>query len=223
MPTAEHAPTTSGEDLIARLRTHQVTTIAELHAINGEPQQRFLEKHTSYLTPLLERFITAAPFFLIATADADGNCDVRPKGDPPAASASSTAGPSPSPIALETGAPTGTGTSLPIPTSVSSSSFRRWTRRSASTVAPSSPPIPTSSKHEGAGPGLRNWPPSSRSTRSTCTARGRSSAPFSGNRKNGPIRTPSPPWGAISCEQKDLQPPDESQGKRQEEYRSTLY
>ncbi len=82
MPTAEHAPTTSGEDLIARLRTHQVTTIAELHAINGEPQQRFLEKHTSYLTPLLERFITAAPFFLIATADADGNCDVSPKGDP---------------------------------------------------------------------------------------------------------------------------------------------
>jgi hypothetical protein len=28
---------------------------------------------------------------------------------------------------------------------------------------------------------------------------------------------------AIMCEQKELPPPDESQGKRQEEYRSVLY
>ena len=82
MPTAERAPTTSGGDPIARLRAHRVTTVADLHAINGEPRRRFLEKHTSYLTPLLESFITAAPFFLIATSDADGNCDVSPKGDP---------------------------------------------------------------------------------------------------------------------------------------------
>src|SRR5215217_5151938 len=61
MPTAERAPTTSGGDPIARLRAHRVTTVADLHAINGEPRRRFLEKHTSYLTPLLESFITAAP------------------------------------------------------------------------------------------------------------------------------------------------------------------
>ena len=32
-----------------------------------------------------------------------------------------------------------------------------------------------------------------------------------------------PTLRAIMCEQKDLPPPDESPGKRQEEYRSTLY
>ena len=32
-----------------------------------------------------------------------------------------------------------------------------------------------------------------------------------------------PTLGAIMCEQKELPPPDESQGKRQEAYRATLY
>src|SRR5215217_5884831 len=82
MLTVERASTATDEDLIARLRVHQVTALAELHAISGEPTTAILEKHTNYLTPLLERFITAASFFLIATADADGNCDVSPKGDP---------------------------------------------------------------------------------------------------------------------------------------------
>jgi hypothetical protein len=40
---------------------------------------------SDYLTPLLEAFISRAPFFLISTADAEGNCDVSPKGDPPGA------------------------------------------------------------------------------------------------------------------------------------------
>src|SRR5215204_2751346 len=83
MLTAERASNATEEDQIARLRVHQVTALAELHAISGEPSQAIMEKHTSYLTPLLEQFITAAPFFLIATADADGNCDVSPKGDQP--------------------------------------------------------------------------------------------------------------------------------------------
>lgn len=66
----------------ARLRKHQVTSVDELHAINGTPTERILEKHTSYLTPLLESFIRTSPFFLMATADGEGNCDVSPKGDP---------------------------------------------------------------------------------------------------------------------------------------------
>jgi hypothetical protein len=32
-----------------------------------------------------------------------------------------------------------------------------------------------------------------------------------------------PTLAAIMCEQRDLPPPDESAGKRQEEYRSILY
>jgi PPOX class probable FMN-dependent enzyme len=82
---AEPAAPTTGTELISRLRANKVSTIEQLHAINGDPRQAILEKHTSYLTPLLEEFITAAPFFTVATADGDGNCDVSPKGDPPGA------------------------------------------------------------------------------------------------------------------------------------------
>jgi len=68
--------------VIERLRSRQLTTIEEVYAINGEPIDLILQKHTSYLTPLLEQFIAAAPFFMIATSDAEGNVDVSPKGDP---------------------------------------------------------------------------------------------------------------------------------------------
>lgn len=68
--------------VIERLRSRQLTTIEEVYAINGEPNDLILQKHTSYLTPLLEQFIAAAPFFMIATSDAEGNVDVSPKGGP---------------------------------------------------------------------------------------------------------------------------------------------
>lgn len=68
--------------VIERLRSRQLTTIEEVYAINGEPNDLILQKHTSYLTPLLEQFIAAAPFFMIATSDDEGNVDVSPKGDP---------------------------------------------------------------------------------------------------------------------------------------------
>jgi uncharacterized protein len=69
-------------DVMARLRAHAVTTTEELYALNGQPSPAIANKHTSYLTPLLEQFITRAPFYLVATADVNGNCDVSPKGDP---------------------------------------------------------------------------------------------------------------------------------------------
>jgi len=75
--------TDEATDLMTRLREHQVTTDEELYAINGVPSQAIAEKDTAYLTPLVEDFIARSPFFLIATADADGNCDVSPKGDAP--------------------------------------------------------------------------------------------------------------------------------------------
>jgi PPOX class probable FMN-dependent enzyme len=70
-------------DSIAQLRAHKVSTVHELHAINGTPSDMIAQKDTNYLTPLIEEFIARSPFFLIATADADGNCDVSPKGDAP--------------------------------------------------------------------------------------------------------------------------------------------
>ena len=70
-------------DRTTRLRDHQVTTIDALYGVNGVPEQVILNKHTTYLTPRVEEFIARSPFFLIATADAGGNCDVSPKGDVP--------------------------------------------------------------------------------------------------------------------------------------------
>jgi PPOX class probable FMN-dependent enzyme len=66
-----------------RLRAERVADEAALYAVNGTPSEAIVNKHTSYLTPLLEEYINRSPFFLIATSDADGNCDVSPKGDPP--------------------------------------------------------------------------------------------------------------------------------------------
>ena len=68
--------------VVDRLRKHQLTTIEQVYERNGIPSERILEKHTTFMTPLIEQFIRSAPVFMIATADADGNCDVSPKGDP---------------------------------------------------------------------------------------------------------------------------------------------
>lgn len=70
-------------NLVDRLRATQVTTLDELHAINGVPKESTRTKDTPFVTPLMAEFIARSPFFLIATANADGSCDVSPKGDPP--------------------------------------------------------------------------------------------------------------------------------------------
>jgi uncharacterized protein len=79
----ERSDATGAGILLDRLRAECLTTVDEIYAVNGTPQPMIVEKHTSYLTPLIEDFIANSPFFLIATADARGNCDVSPKGDGP--------------------------------------------------------------------------------------------------------------------------------------------
>jgi PPOX class probable FMN-dependent enzyme len=69
----------------ARFLAHAVTSVEQLHAINGEPNQYILEKHTDYLTPLLVEFIAQVPYYLLSTSHADGSCDVSPRGDAPGA------------------------------------------------------------------------------------------------------------------------------------------
>ncbi|WP_017591637.1 pyridoxamine 5'-phosphate oxidase family protein [Nocardiopsis potens] len=64
---------------------HQQTEItgeAELRELLGEPVQRALDKERSALADVDREWLAAAPFCLVATADADGACDVSPKGDP---------------------------------------------------------------------------------------------------------------------------------------------
>lgn len=62
--------------------TTPITTAAELRALLGEPMERAVNKERTRLLPVDRQWLAASPFCLIATADADGNCDVSPKGDP---------------------------------------------------------------------------------------------------------------------------------------------
>lgn len=61
---------------------NEVTTIEELREMIGFPRQLIAGKETPYLTPLLAEFISQSPYFMLATAADDGTCDVSPRGDP---------------------------------------------------------------------------------------------------------------------------------------------
>jgi PPOX class probable FMN-dependent enzyme len=60
-----------------------IETTDDLRALLGEPIARVRDKDRDSLHPLDVEWIGASPFVLLATADADGNCDVSPRGDPP--------------------------------------------------------------------------------------------------------------------------------------------
>jgi uncharacterized protein len=60
-----------------------VSSEAELRDLLGEPSPRAVTKERARLHQRDREWLAASPFCLIATADADGNCDVSPKGDPP--------------------------------------------------------------------------------------------------------------------------------------------
>jgi len=61
---------------------HVLTSEAELRAIvTGAPSERAVIKDRGRLDDQSRAFIALSPFLLIATAGADGTCDVSPKGD----------------------------------------------------------------------------------------------------------------------------------------------
>ena len=49
----------------------------------GEPGERAATKVKDYMTDYVQGFITKSPFAVMATSDADGNCDASPKGGKP--------------------------------------------------------------------------------------------------------------------------------------------
>jgi PPOX class probable FMN-dependent enzyme len=61
---------------------HEITSVAELAALVGEPARPAATKVRDRLTDLHREWLAASPFYLVATADEDGRCDVSPKGDP---------------------------------------------------------------------------------------------------------------------------------------------
>jgi uncharacterized protein len=59
-----------------------VQTIEELREVIGYPSGRAVTKERRRLHQIDRRWLAASPFCVVATADAYGNCDASPKGDP---------------------------------------------------------------------------------------------------------------------------------------------
>lgn len=65
-----------------RLTQSLITSEAELRGLIGDPTAVVRSKLAPRLNALTRRFIEASPLVLVATADAQGHCDVSPRGDP---------------------------------------------------------------------------------------------------------------------------------------------
>ncbi|HET7503687.1 MAG TPA: pyridoxamine 5'-phosphate oxidase family protein [Kofleriaceae bacterium] len=61
----------------------EITSEDELRELLGPPMARASTKERTRLYPHDREWLAASPFCLVATANADGSCDVSPKGDPP--------------------------------------------------------------------------------------------------------------------------------------------
>jgi PPOX class probable FMN-dependent enzyme len=61
----------------------QITSVTELEELLGSPKPRAVSKERDRLGATDRDWLSLSPFVLVGTADADGNCDVSPKGDPP--------------------------------------------------------------------------------------------------------------------------------------------
>lgn len=61
----------------------EITSEQELRELLGPPMERAVNKDRVRLHDLDRAWLAASPFCLVATAGADGSCDVSPKGDPP--------------------------------------------------------------------------------------------------------------------------------------------
>jgi uncharacterized protein len=65
-----------------RLTPRTIDDAATLRALLGEPTAVVRAKVSDRLNPLTRQFIERAPFVCLGTADAEGRCDVSPRGDP---------------------------------------------------------------------------------------------------------------------------------------------
>jgi PPOX class probable FMN-dependent enzyme len=65
-----------------RLTRETIDTDDALRALLGEPLALVCAKVASRLNPLTRQFIERSPFLCLATANAEGRCDVSPRGDP---------------------------------------------------------------------------------------------------------------------------------------------
>ena len=66
-----------------RLTSATLDTEADLVALLGEPTALVRSKLSNRLNAMTRPFVERSPFVCLATTDADGRCDVSPRGDPP--------------------------------------------------------------------------------------------------------------------------------------------
>jgi hypothetical protein len=59
-----------------------IRTREDLRSVLNEPSELVTRKSLDHLDKHCAKFISRAPFLVMASADADGNLDVSPKGDP---------------------------------------------------------------------------------------------------------------------------------------------
>jgi hypothetical protein len=63
--------------------THaQIGSMGELRDLLGLPAGRAVTKERTRLLPMDREWLATSPFCVLATSDAEGNCDASPKGDP---------------------------------------------------------------------------------------------------------------------------------------------
>ena len=60
---------------------HVVTSERELRDLMGTPSERAIKKESATVDEPAREFIRHSPFLLLATSDANGRCDVSPKGE----------------------------------------------------------------------------------------------------------------------------------------------
>lgn len=63
--------------------TTEITSHDELRELLGQPARLAVTKERTALHEVDRQWLAASPMCLVATAGADGSCDVSPKGDPP--------------------------------------------------------------------------------------------------------------------------------------------
>jgi PPOX class probable FMN-dependent enzyme len=61
---------------------NEITSVDELEAVVGKPLPAVAEKVRPRLDAIDRMWLAHSPFCLVSTSDADGRCDVSPKGDP---------------------------------------------------------------------------------------------------------------------------------------------
>jgi uncharacterized protein len=75
-------PQAPGPATVTTATYDEITSATQLRDLLGAPKPRAVTKERTRLHSIDRQWLAASPFCVIATCDADGNCDASPKGDP---------------------------------------------------------------------------------------------------------------------------------------------